>query len=341
MGRVKISEFDYDLPPALIAQRPTEKRETSRLMVVHRDCGDIEHHHFRDLPQFLSSEDLVVLNETRVFPARLYARKGGTGAHLEVLLVRRHRNDLWDALIRPARRAKSGNRLIFEPNCLEAEVVESPPSTTRRLRFTYKGEFWERIERQGKMPLPPYIEREANQEDRKRYQTVYARALGSIAAPTAGLHFTPELLQQLSRCQITLHVGYGTFKPVSVEEIEDHIMEPEYYKVSAQAAARIQEHREAGRRIIAVGSTTTRVLEHIFSQRGVIVAEKGWTKLFIRPGFRFQVVGGLVTNFHLPKSTLLLLVSVFAGKELIEKCYREAIARQYRFYSYGDAMLIL
>ncbi len=338
---MKISEFDYDLPRGLIAQHPTDKRETSRLMVVHRDCGDIEHRYFQDLPQFLSSEDLVVLNDTQVFPARLYARKCDTGARMEVLLVRRYRNDLWDALIQPARRVKPGNRLIFAADCLEAEVVESPPSATRRLRFTYKGKFWEWIERLGKIPLPPYIEREANQEDRKRYQTVYARALGSIAAPTAGLHFTSELLQKLSHCQITLHVGYGTFKPVSEKGIENHIMEPEYYEVSHQAAACIEEHRSVGRRVIAVGSTNTRVLEHVFSQRGEIVSEKGWTKLFIRPGFRFQVVGGLVTNFHLSKSTLLLLVSVFAGKELIKKCYREAIDRQYRFYSYGDAMLIL
>ena len=313
-------------------------------MVLNRRSERLEHARFRDLPRFLLPEDLLVANDTRVFPARLYGRRKASGARLEVLLLRRRGADVWEALLRPARRAKEGDRLIFQKGDLEAQVLDSSPGPMRHLRFRQKGELEPWLERLGRMPLPPYIHREAEEEnglDRERYQTVFARTSGSIAAPTAGLHFTPELLSQFTHCTITLHVGYGTFQPVRVQRVENHRMEAEYYEVCEQAAQRIRRHLASGRRVVAVGSTTTRVLESVFAKYGQIVAARGWTDLFLYPGCRFRATSGLITNFHLPQSSLLLLVSAFAGTDLIRKCYQEAIDRGYRFYSYGDAMLIL
>ncbi len=313
-------------------------------MVLNRRSRRLEHARFRDLPCFLLPEDLLVANDTRVFPARLYARRNTSGALLEVLLLRRHTADVWEVLLKPGRRAKEGDHLIFQKEDFEAEVLDSSPGPIRHLRFRQKGKFEPWLERLGRMPLPPYICRKVEEEnglDRERYQTVFARTSGSIAAPTAGLHFTPELLRQLTHCTITLHVGYGTFQPIRVQRIENHRMEAEYYEVCEEAAQRMRRYSASGRRVVAVGSTTTRVLEAVFARYGQIVAARGWTDLFVYPGYQFRAIGGLITNFHLPQSSLLLLVSAFAGTDLIRKCYQEAIDRGYRFYSYGDAMLIL
>ena len=337
---MKIADFDYHLPPELIAQYPCEERDQSRLMVVDRVSQSLEHHRFRDLPRFLSSHDLLVLNNTRVIPARLSAYREGRQEKIEVLLLSSLEGDVWEALIKPGKKARPGVRLVFQSGEFEAQVLGASDSAVRRLRFEYSGNFWEWIERLGQTPLPPYISRQSTTDDRKRYQTVFASVSGSVAAPTAGLHLTRELLEETSHCKITLHVGYGTFKPVSVESVEEHQMGSEYYEIGSEAATRIAEIPSNGR-VIAVGTTTTRALEHVFSKHQQIAPDRGWTDLFISPGFNFRVIRGLITNFHLPRSTLLLLVSAFAGKELVQKCYREAIARGYRFYSYGDAMLIL
>ena len=337
---MKIADFDYHLPPELIAQYPCEERDQSRLMVVDRVSQSLEHHRFRDLPRFLSSRDLLVLNNTRVIPARLSAYREGRQEKIEVLLLSSLEGDVWEALIKPGKKARPGVRLVFQSGEFEAQVLGASDSAVRRLRFEYSGNFWEWIERLGQTPLPPYISRQSTTDDRKRYQTVFASVSGSVAAPTAGLHLTRELLEETSHCKITLHVGYGTFKPVSVESVEEHQMGSEYYEIGSEAATRIAEIPSNGR-VIAVGTTTTRALEHVFSKHQQIAPDRGWTDLFISPGFNFRVIRGLITNFHLPRSTLLLLVSAFAGKELVQKCYREAIARGYRFYSYGDAMLIL
>jgi S-adenosylmethionine:tRNA ribosyltransferase-isomerase len=338
---VKISDFDYPLPPELIAQYPSEHRDQSRLMVVDRAAQSVQHHRFQDLPRFLSSSDLLILNNTRVIPARMYAYRLNRQEKIEVLLLGPVEGDVWEALVRPGKKAGPGTHLVFQSGQFEARVLESPPSAVRRLRFEYSGDLWHWIEKVGQTPLPPYIARPSTPEDRERYQTVFASIPGSVAAPTAGLHFTPELLEQIPHCEITLRVGYGTFKPVSAETVGEHRMDAEYYEIGSEAATRIMEQKSEGGRLIAVGTTTTRVLEHVFSEHQEIVSGKGWTDLFIRPGFDFGVIQGLITNFHLPRSTLLLLVSAFAGKELILECYREAVERGYRFYSYGDAMLIL
>ena len=337
---MKIADFDYHLPPELIAQHPCEKRDQSRLMVVYRVSQSLEHHRFRDLPRFLSSRDLLVLNNTRVIPARLFAYREGRQEKIEVLLLSCLEGDVWEALIKPGKKARPGVRLVFQSGEFEAEVLDASDSAVRQLRFEYSGEFLEWIDRLGQTPLPPYISRQSTTDDRKRYQTVFAGVPGSVAAPTAGLHLTQELLEETSHCKITLHVGYGTFKPVSAESVEEHQMDSEYYEIGSEAATRIAEVQRTGR-VIAVGTTTTRALEHVFSKHQQIAADRGWTDLFISPGFDFRVIGGLITNFHLPRSTLLLLVSAFAGRKLLQKCYREAIDRGYRFYSYGDAMLIL
>lgn len=344
-SRVLLADFDYELPPELIAQHPPSDRASSRLMVLDRKTAGITHARFRDLPSFLTADDLLVLNDTRVFPARLNARREGAAGTIEVLLLKQKEECVWEVLLRPGRKARPGTRLIFAPG-LEAEVLQPPvgEEMTRLIRFAVSGDFWEHIERIGKMPLPPYIERDASDdspEDRVRYQTVYARSRGSVAAPTAGLHFTPELLAELRHVQLTLHVGYGTFQPVRTEVVEEHRMHHEEYEIREEAASKIQEQLERGRRIVAVGTTSTRVLEHIYAKHKEIRAERGSTGIFIYPGFVFRVTGALITNFHLPKSTLLLLVSAFAGTELIKWCYQEAIREKYRFYSYGDAMLIV
>ena len=341
---VKLSEVDYELPEELIAQRPAERRDDSRLMVVRRDSGEIEHARFRELPGLVDEGDLFVLNNSRVFPARLIAVKQGGTARIEILLLNEVADDIWEALVRPGRRARPGTRLTLEAGRLEAEVLESDSSERRRIRFDSDGNLRDWIERYGNIPLPPYIKRQGSSEwdlDRDRYQTVYAKEPNSVAAPTAGLHFTPDLLKQIHSCEITLHVGYGTFKPVQVDEVERHRMDREHFSIDSDAVGKIEDCSKSGNRVIAVGTTSTRTLEHIAGVHGKLVAVSGWTDLFIYPPFEFQVVNGLVTNFHLPKSTLLLLVSAFGGKELVRSAYELAIKGKYRFYSYGDAMLLL
>lgn len=341
---MKLNEFDYELPERLIAQHPAARRDDSWLMVLDRASGSIQHSRFRDLPRFLSSKDLLVLNNTRVFPARLLGRKHPTGARVEFLLLRQIDNRIWEVLLKPTRRVRPGTRVVFEAGGLEAIVLRGEDPLKRRVRFAFEGSFQEWLERLGQVPLPPYIRRPGGRplpEDRERYQTVYAEVTGSIAAPTAGLHFTPAMLRRIPHAEITHHVGYGTFKPIQTEELEEHLMEPEYYEIGEAAASNIQAHLESGGRIIAVGTTTTRALESVFARHGAVVPERDWTNLYIHPGYRFGVVGGLITNLHLPRSTLLLLVSAFAGVELIRTAYEQAVRWRYRFYSYGDAMLVL
>jgi S-adenosylmethionine:tRNA ribosyltransferase-isomerase len=339
---VDLSTFDYHLPEELIAQHPAARRDESRLMVVSRQNGSLAHESFCDLPRILRSDDLAVLNNTRVFPARLYGKRLGKPGWVEILLVKEVKELVWEALVRPGRKAPPGTRLVFQPGVLEADVA-AVNEMTRTLRFSCPGSFWDAVERFGRVPLPPYIRRSESGddlEDRERYQTVVARVRGSVAAPTAGLHFTPQILQKIDHREITLHVGYGTFKPIKAPRVEDHVMEPEYYDIDEETASGIRQQQGRGR-VIAVGTTVTRTLEHVFATRGGIFAGSGSTNLYIYPGFQFRAIDGLITNFHLPKSTLLLLVSAFAGEELIRQAYSEAVKHGYRFYSYGDAMLIL
>jgi S-adenosylmethionine:tRNA ribosyltransferase-isomerase len=368
-----VSDFDYDLPERLIAQEPAARRDSSRLLIVDRATGELTDSVFTQLPEHLRAGDLLVLNNTRVFPARLIGRRlrvtprGATilGGRVEVFLVSRIEPLLWEALVRPGRALLPGARVEFARGKLTAEVLEWRESGRRIVRFEADGDFDEIVDRIGRTPLPPYIKRdEEDRLDAERYQTVFARERGAVAAPTAGLHFTPELLEQcaargIETAQITLHVGYGTFQPVRVERVEDHHVEPEAYSISEEAARSINRTVEEGRRVIAVGTTTTRALESA-ARRGL--GAGGWgmvenqnpasrpltpnpqpltTDLFIYPGFEFRLIGGLVTNFHLPQSSLLMLVSAFAGRGPILNAYRHAIEREYRFYSYGDAMLIL
>jgi S-adenosylmethionine:tRNA ribosyltransferase-isomerase len=340
---LKLSEFDFDLPAELIAQEPAEKRDESRLMVLNRKTGSIDHLFFHDITDHIQPKDLLVLNNTRVFPARLIGRKEGGKASIEVFLLREIRPGDWEVLLKPARRVPPGSQISFCDGILFAEVLASDSSGKKRyVRFSQVEGLMEKFEEIGEVPLPPYINRPTGStpEDRERYQTVYASHKGSVAAPTAGLHFTRELLAGIRHCYITLHVGYGTFKPVTVEDVEKHEMEEEHYSVTRETAAVIREQRENGRRIIATGTTTARTLEAMLKERGEICAGDGKTSLFIYPGYRFQAVDSLLTNFHLPKSTLLMLVSAFGGTELVREAYREAVAMGYRFYSYGDAMLI-
>ena len=341
MGFVlKLDDFDYELPPRLIAQRPHSPRDGSRLMVLRRKAGTWEHARFSDLPDLVSERDLLVLNDSRVLPARLAAVKE-TGGRVEVLLLDALEGSVWRALLRPGRRVLAGDVLTVHPELLSICVLDAPGRAVRRVRLEAAGDLQEILERTGRPPLPPYIRREVDSRDREAYQTVYADRPGSAAAPTAGLHFTESLLSRLNHCKITLHVGYGTFQPILADRVEDHRMHSEYYEVPAESALRIRRHQEAGGRIIAVGTTTTRVLEQVHLRHGAVVEDRGWTGLFVKPGFPFGVIDGLITNFHLPRTSLLLLVSAFSGRRLWAESYREAVARSYRFYSYGDAMFIV
>ncbi len=311
-------------------------------MLVDRTSGQIEHHRFRRLPRLLEDTDLLVLNDTRVLPARLRARAGKRA--LEVVLLREVESGVWEALIKPGRKAPVPTSLQFDESDLRAEVIGTTGPSIRLIRFQEVRGFRQTLERIGRMPLPPYMKRSLeadSQLDRERYQTVFARHSGSVAAPTAGLHFTPDLLERLEHVFLTLHVGYGTFQPLSKESVEEHEMDAEYYRLGMESAARIREQKRSGRRIVSVGSTSTRVLEQVFLSDGQICGSEAWTSLFIFPGFPFQVVDVLLTNFHLPRSTLYLLVCAFAGAELMQEAYRLAVEQEYRFYSYGDAMLIL
>ncbi|MDQ7095508.1 tRNA preQ1(34) S-adenosylmethionine ribosyltransferase-isomerase QueA [Desulfosporosinus sp. PR] len=339
---MNVSEFDFELPESLIAQHPVEPRDASRLMVVDRNNGSIEHHTFRDLAALLKAGDVLVLNNTRVIPARLIGEKEGSQAKIEVLLLKRLELNVWEALIKPGKRLKVGQKVSFGKGMLRCELQDILENGNRKITFSYSGVFETILDQLGEMPLPPYIT--AQLEDQERYQTVYAKERGSVAAPTAGLHFTPELLGELKAkgveiVEILLHVGLGTFRPVKVEDIQEHVMHSEYYRVEEAAAERINRAKLEGRRVIAVGTTAARTLESVGSQ-GKVIPGEGWTDIFIYPGYVFKIVDALLTNFHFPKSTLVMLVSALAGRELILKAYNLAVAEQYRFYSFGDAMFI-
>lgn len=339
-----INDYDFHLPPELIAQAPLPQRDASRLLVLDRHNGAISHHHFRDLPQYLRPGDCLVINDTKVLPARLFGHKPGGESEIEVVLLTQRNLTDWEVLVRPGRRARVGTQLSFGQGELTAEVVGNTDAGGRILRFQFEGQFLEILDKLGQMPLPPYIVEKL--ADKDRYQTVYARELGSAAAPTAGLHFTPDLLECLSEqgvkiARLTLHVGLGTFRPVQVETIEEHKMHAEFYQVSQQTAELINEARMTDGRIVAVGTTSARTLETIGQADGSVRAGSGWTDIFIYPGYQFKVLDGLVTNFHLPKSTLIMLVSALAGRERVLAAYEEAIKERYRFYSFGDAMLII
>lgn len=342
---MKVDLFDYDLPEELIAQVPLKNRSDSRLMVLNKETGEIEHSVFKDVKQYLKKGDCLVLNDTKVLPARLLGVKKETGAHIEVLLLRQLEGDSWETLVKPAKRMKVGTEIEFGGGLLTAVCTEILDHGGRIVKFTYEGIFLEVLNQLGEMPLPPYIKEQL--EDRDRYQTVYARELGSAAAPTAGLHFTKELLKEIKEMGvhlafITLHVGLGTFRPVSVEDVAEHDMHSEFYTMSAETARLLSDVRNAGGRIIAVGTTSTRTLETITSKNnGRFVAESGWTDIFIYPGYEFKGIDALITNFHLPKSTLVMLVSALAGREHILHAYETAVKERYRFFSFGDAMLIM
>jgi len=341
---LNVSEFDFYLPETLIAQHPVEPRDASRLMVLSRENGNIEHHTFRDLVTLLKTGDVLVLNNTRVIPARLIGEKEGTEGKIEVLLLKRLELDVWEALVKPGKRLKVGQKVLFGGGILTAELLDILENGNRRINFTYSGVFETILDTLGQMPLPPYIT--AQLEDQGRYQTVYAKERGSVAAPTAGLHFTPELLVELENrgveiVEILLHVGLGTFRPVKVENIQDHPMHSEYYRVDLEAAEKINRAKQERRRVIAVGTTAARTLESVGNDQGRVVPGAGWTDIFIYPGYSFKIVDVLLTNFHFPKSTLVMLVSALAGRELTIKAYELAVLERYRFYSFGDAMLIL
>ena len=341
---MNIEEFDYDLPESLIAQTPLKHRDQSRLLVMGRESGKTTHQHFADVIDYFKEGDTLVLNDTRVMPARLFGIKEETGAKVEMLMLTHLEDNDWEVLLKPAKRIKVGQRLSFGDGKIVAECIEELDQGGRIMRLHYEGILQERLDELGEMPLPPYIKERLDDPD--RYQTVYAKESGSAAAPTAGLHFTDELLEAIRAkgiriVFITLHVGLGTFRPVSVENIDDHEMHSEYYQISEDTAQLLNETRREGGRIISVGTTTTRTLETVRSQHDQFVATSGWTDIFIYPGYEFKAIDGLITNFHLPKSTLVMLVSAFSTRKNVLNAYREAVERQYRFFSFGDAMLII
>ena len=341
---MKTSDFYYELPQELIAQDPLEDRSASRLMTLDKTTGRVGHHVFREIVDFLTPQDCLVLNNTKVIPARLFGSRVGTEAKIEVLLLKRKEHDIWETLVKPGKKCKIGTRISFGEGLLTGEVVDVVEDGNRLIQFTYEGIFEEILDQLGQMPLPPYITHQL--KDKNRYQTVYAKYDGSAAAPTAGLHFTPELLAQVREmgvkiAEVTLHVGLGTFRPVKVEDVTKHHMHSEFYMVSREAADTINGARALGGRIICVGTTSCRTIESAAAEDGTLKECSGWTDIFIYPGYRFKVLDGLITNFHLPESTLLMLVSALAGKEHIMAAYEEAVKEKYRFFSFGDAMLIL
>lgn len=343
MSVYSTKDYDYELPEELIAQAPQQKRDESRLMVVHKG-GGTEHRHFYDILDYLNPGDVLVINETKVLPARLYGVRENTGAHCEILLLKQVGQDRWETLVRPGRRVKVGERLIFGDGMLVADILDTTDAGGRVLQFHYEGEFYAVLDQLGQMPLPPYIHQKL--EDQSRYQTVYANIEGSAAAPTAGLHFTEELLKKIQDkgvniVKVLLHVGLGTFRPVEAEDIREHKMHSEYYEIGQEAVDQIMQAKRNGCRVIAVGTTSVRVLETASKQKGLIQAESGWTDIFIYPGYEFKIIDALITNFHLPQSTLLMLVSAFVDRERILAEYRTAVEMKYRFFSFGDAMLIL
>ncbi|TDL34431.1 tRNA preQ1(34) S-adenosylmethionine ribosyltransferase-isomerase QueA [Jeotgalibacillus sp. S-D1] len=340
---MNINDFDFHLPEELIAQVPLEDRTASRLMVLDKQTGDVSHRSFKDIVSFLNKGDCLVLNDTKVLPARLIGEKEGTGAAIELLLLKQIEGDRWETLVKPAKRLKIGTTVIFGDGRLRAVCAGIGDQGSRIMEFSYEGIFYELLDQLGDMPLPPYIKEKL--DDRDRYQTVFAKERGSAAAPTAGLHFTEELLDRLrdggvTIAFITLHVGLGTFRPVSVDSIEEHDMHSEYYQISNETACTLNEVREAGGRIITVGTTSTRTLETIADDQGRFSESSGWTNIFIYPGYTFKAVDALITNFHLPKSTLIMLVSALAGRNETLAAYQEAVKERYRFFSFGDAMFI-
>jgi len=341
---MELKDFYFDLPEELIAQEPIVNRDMSRLLVLDKNDGVIKHGHFRDILEYLHEGDCLVLNNTRVIPARLFGVKKDSLGSIEFLLLNRKEKDVWEVMLRPGKKAKPGARFLFGDGELEGEILEILEGGNRLVKFHYQGIFEEVLDRLGNIPLPPYIKKQL--EDRERYQTVYSKHEGSAAAPTAGLHFTKELLQQLSDmgiriAYVTLHVGLGTFRPVKVDNILEHKMHSEYYDLSAENAEIISSTRENGGRVICVGTTSTRTLESIMQKKGNLQQDNGWTDIFIYPGYKFMITDGLITNFHLPESTLLMLISALAGKDNIMRAYKEAIEERYRFFSFGDAMLII
>ena len=340
---MKSSDFFYELPQELIAQAPLARRSSSRLLVLDRVSGEMEHRIFSDLKSYLREDDCLVLNNTRVIPARLLGERADTGGKIEFVLLKNTGNDIWEVILKPGKRAKPGARFIFGDGALRAEIMEVVEGGNRLVRFEYEGIFNEVLDRIGLMPLPPYITTKL--QDKERYQTVYSKLRGSAAAPTAGLHFTPELLEEITQrgiktAYLTLHVGLGTFRPVKAENIEEHVMHSEYFSLDAATAETINRAREKGGRGVAVGTTSCRVLETLASDEGTIKPAEGWTNIFIYPGYKLKLVDALVTNFHLPESTLIMLVSAFAGRENILRAYDTAVKMKYRFFSFGDAMLI-
>ena len=340
---MKTSDFYYDLPQELIAQDPLEDRSSSRLLHLSMKDGSVEHRHFTDILDYLKEGDCLVVNDTRVIPARLYGHKEETGALIEILLLKRKENDIWECLVKPGKKARPGAKIVFGDGILKGEIIDVVEEGNRLIQFQYEGIFEEILDQLGEMPLPPYITHKL--EDKNRYQTVYAKNDGSAAAPTAGLHFTQELLQKVQEkgvkiAHVTLHVGLGTFRPVKVDDVENHHMHSEFYVVEEDQAKLINDTKKQGGRVISVGTTSCRTLESATGEDGVLRAGSGWTEIFIYPGYQFKMIDGLITNFHLPESTLIMLVSALAGKDRIMAAYEEAVKERYRFFSFGDAMFI-
>ncbi|MEE1195793.1 MAG: tRNA preQ1(34) S-adenosylmethionine ribosyltransferase-isomerase QueA [Lachnospiraceae bacterium] len=341
---MKTSDFYYDLPQELIAQDPLEDRSSSRLMHLNPVSGEIEHDSFKNIKKYLRPGDCLVINDTKVIPARLYGSKIGTDAQIELLLLKRKENDIWETLVKPGKKAKPGTRISFGDGLLVGEIMDIVEEGNRLIQFHYDGIFEEILDQLGEMPLPPYITHKL--QDRNRYQTVYAKHEGSAAAPTAGLHFTKELMEEIQAmgvkiAHVTLHVGLGTFRPVKVDDVTQHHMHSEFYVVEEDQARIINDTKAAGHRVISVGTTSCRTLESAADENGILQAKSGWTEIFIYPGYQFKCIDGLITNFHLPESTLLMLVSALAGKENVMNAYEEAVKERYRFFSFGDAMVIL
>ena len=340
---MKRQDFYYELPEELIAQDPLEDRSSSRLLVLDKESGAVSHHVFKEITDYLHEGDCLVINDTKVIPARLIGSKVGTEAKIEILLLKRKENNIWETLVKPGKKAKIGTKISFGEGLLVGEVVDIVDEGNRLIQFTYEGIFEEILDKLGQMPLPPYITHQL--EDKNRYQTVYATHTGSAAAPTAGLHFTPELLEEIERkgidiARITLHVGLGTFRPVKVDEITEHHMHSEFFQIDEEAAMKINRAKDSGKRVICVGTTSCRTIESAADETGHLKACSGWTDIFIYPGYRFKILDALITNFHLPESTLLMLVSALAGREHILAAYKEAVKQGYRFFSFGDAMFI-
>ena len=343
MEQLLKSDFYFDLPEELIAQDPLEDRSSSRLLVLDKKTGEVEHQVFRNILDYLEEGDCLVVNNTKVIPARLMGAREGTGATIEVLLLKRKENDVWETLVKPGKKAKVGTKIIFGDGLLVGEVVDIVEEGNRLIQFHYEGIFEEILDKLGQMPLPPYITHQL--QDKNRYQTVYAKHDGSAAAPTAGLHFTPELLEAVKAkgveiAEVTLHVGLGTFRPVKEDNLLNHHMHSEFYNIEQSEADKINRAKANGKRVISVGTTSTRTLESAATKDGVLTACSGWTEIFIYPGYEFKVIDALITNFHLPESTLVMLVSALAGREQILSAYKQAVEEQYRFFSFGDAMFI-